>query len=247
MPWVLDLDGVVRLGEQPIDGAAEAVAMLRAAGEEVVFATNNAYRSIRDQEAALDAIGIPAAGDVVGSAQAGASLLQPGERVLVVGGPGLLEEVEARGCEIVEDGPCDAVISGLDRQFHYDHLRRAGLAIRAGARWVLTNPDPTFPTPHGLEPGAGALGAAIRAVGGIDPLIGGKPEGAMVGLIRDRLGGGGIVVGDRADTDGVFATALGYRFALVFSGVTTRADLPVDPEPWLAADDLIEVVRRALD
>lgn len=246
MPWVLDLDGVIRLGEQPIDGAAEAVAMLRAAGEEVVFATNNAYRSIRDQEAALAEIGIRADGAVVGAAQAGASLLEPDDRVLVVGGPGLLEEVEARGCTLVEDGPCDAVISGLDRHFDYDALRRAGLAIRGGARWVLTNPDPTFPTPHGLEPGAGALGAAIRAAGGVDPLIGGKPEGAMVGLIRDRLGGEGIVVGDRVDTDGRFAAALGYRFALVLSGVTTGSDLPVDPEPWLVADDLLEVVRTVL-
>jgi 4-nitrophenyl phosphatase len=246
MPWVLDLDGVIRLGEQPIDGAAEAVAMLRAAGEEVVFATNNAYRSIRDQEAALDAIGIPAAGAVVGAAQAGASLLEPGERVLVVGGPGLIEEVEARGCTIVDDGPCDAVISGLDRQFHYDGLRRAGLAIRGGARWVLTNPDPTFPTPHGLEPGAGAIGAAIRAAGGVEPIIGGKPEGAMVGLLQERLGDDGIVVGDRVDTDGLFAAALGYRFALVLTGVTTRSDLPVSPEPWLVADDLLTVVRGFL-
>ena len=246
MPWVLDLDGVIRLGEEPIAGAAEAVDMLRAAGEDVVFATNNAYRSIRDQEASLEAMGIPAGGAVVGAAQAGASLLDPGERVLVVGGPGLLEEVEARGCTVVEEGPCDVVISGLDRRFHYDGLRRAGLAIRGGARWVLTNPDPTFPTPHGLEPGAGAIGAAIRAAGGVEPEIGGKPEGAMVGLLRDRLGPDGIVVGDRIDTDGLFACALGYRFALVLSGVVTRADLPVDPEPWMVADDLLQVVQRFL-
>jgi glycerol 3-phosphatase-2 len=246
VPWVLDLDGVIRLGAEPIAGAAEAVAMLRGAGEEVVFATNNAYRSIRDQEASLEAMGIPAAGAVVGAAQAGASLLHPGERVLVVGGPGLLEEVEARGCTVVHEGPCDAVISGLDRRFDYDGLRRAGLAIRGGARWVLTNPDQTFPTPNGLEPGAGAIGAAIRAAGGVEPQIGGKPEGAMVGLLRDRLGEDGIVVGDRMDTDGLFAAALGYRFALVLSGVITRVDLPVDPRPWIVADDLLEVVQRTL-
>ena len=246
MPWVLDLDGVIRLGEQPIAGAAAAVALLRDAGEEVVFATNNAYRSIRDQEASLEAMGIPAAGAVVGAAQAGASLLHAGERVLVVGGPGLVEEVQARGCTLVDDGPCDAVISGLHRQFHYDDLRRAGLAIRGGARWILTNPDPTFPTPHGLEPGAGSIGAAIRAASGSDPEIGGKPEGAMVGLLRERLGDDGIVVGDRADTDGLFAVALGYRFALVLSGVTTAGDLPVEPEPWAVADDLLQLVERLL-
>lgn len=246
MPWVLDLDGVIRLGDEPIAGAAEAVALLRAAGEEVVFATNNAYRRIRDQEASLEAMGIPAHGAVVGAAEAGARLLVPGERVLVVGGPGLREEVEARGCVLVEDGPCDAVISGLDREFSYDALRRAGTAIHAGARWVLTNPDPTFPTPQGLEPGAGAIGAAIEAVGGVAPEIGGKPEGAMVALLRERLGGEGIVVGDRCDTDGRFADALGYRFALVLSGVTTRDDLPVEPEPWAVEDDLLALVRRVL-
>lgn len=246
MPWVLDLDGVIRLGSEPVPGAAEAVARLRAAGEEVVFATNNAYRTIADQEADLAAIGIPAAGAVVGSAQAGASLLDPGERVLVVGGPGLLHEVRARGCEVVDDGPCDAVISGLDRAFDYERLRRAGLAIRAGARWILTNPDTTFPTPHGLEPGAGSIGAAIRAAGGVEPRIGGKPEGAMVDLLRDRLGPEGIVVGDRADTDGRFAVALGYRFSLVLTGVTSAADLPVEPQPWRVDADLLAVVTAVV-
>lgn len=242
-PWIVDLDGVVRLGEAPIAGSAEAVAELRAAGHQVVFATNNAYRRIADQEASLEAMGIPAAGAVVGAAEAGARLLAPGERVLVVGGPGLREEVARRGCEVVDGGPCDAVISGLDTELRYESLRRATLAIRAGARWVLTNPDLTFPTPSGLEPGAGAIGAAIAAATGVVPEIGGKPEGAMVGLLRERLGDDGVVVGDRVDTDGRFAAALGYRFALVLSGVTTVGDLPVDPEPWAVAPDLLALVR----
>ncbi len=246
MPWVLDLDGVVRLGSQPVPGAAEAVARLRAAGEEVVFATNNAYARIGDQEAALEEMGIPARGAVVGAAVAGASLLEPDERVLVVGGPGLHEAVADRGCAVVDEGPCDAVISGLDRHLTYEHLRRAGLAIRGGARWILTNPDVTFPTPHGLEPGAGAIGAAIRAAGGVEPLVGGKPEGAMVGMLRDRLGDSGTVVGDRDDTDGALARAMGWRFALVLSGVTTAEDLPVEPAPDVVADDLASLVEQTL-
>jgi hypothetical protein len=133
--------------------------------------------------------------------------------------------------EIVADGPCDAVISGLDRELDYDALRRAGLAIRAGARWVLTNPDPTFPTPHGLEPGAGAIGAAIRAAGGRARRSAGKPKGADGRAAAGAARGRGIVVGDRADTDGRLRPALGYRFALVLSGVTTAATCPVEPEP----------------
>jgi 4-nitrophenyl phosphatase len=246
MAWVLDLDGVVWLGSEVIPGAAHAVGLLREAGEEVVFVTNNAFARVCEQEAKLAAFGIDAAGCVVTSAQAGAQLLDPAWRVFVVGGPGLREEVEARGCTIVDGPGCDAVISGLDRGLTYEALRIATLAIRRGARWVLTNPDRTFPTPHGLEPGAGAIGAAIRAATDAEPDVGGKPEGAMVDLLRRRLGEQGTVVGDRADTDGRFATALGYRFGLVLSGVTQRADLPVDPAPFAVADDLLALVRAAV-
>lgn len=238
MVWVIDLDGVVWLGGEPIAGSADAVATLRARGEEVVFATNNAYDRIADHEAKLERVGIPAVGAVVSAAQAGAALLEPGERVFVVGGPGLREEVTRRRCVIVDQPECDAVISGLDRELTYEKLRTATLAIRRGARYVLTNPDVTFPTPHGLEPGAGAIGAALVAAGGVEPMIGGKPEGAMVDMIRARHGDVGIVVGDRADTDGRFAVALGYQFALVLSGVTKPGDLPVSPSPSAVAADL---------
>ena len=246
MPWVLDLDGVVWLGNQVIPGAADAVDELRAAGEEVVFVTNNAYAPVSDREQKLAGFGIDAAGCVLTAAQAGARLLDPSWDVLVVGGPGLREEVARRGCTMVDGPACDAVITGLDRELTYEALRVATLAIRGGARWVLTNPDRTFPTPHGLEPGAGSIGAAIRAATDVEPHIGGKPEGAMVDLVLERLGPDGIVVGDRADTDGLFASALGYRFGLVFSGVTTPADLPVVPEPFAVAEDLRTLVRATL-
>ena len=247
MPWVLDLDGVIWLGGDPVPGGAEAVALLRAAGETVVFVTNNASARVVEQEAKLAGMGIGAAGAVVTSAQAGASLLTPGERVFVIGGPGLQEEVARRGCRLVDGPGCDVVISGLDRDLTYDALRTATLAIRAGARWVLTNEDVTFPTPHGLEPGAGAIGAALHAATGAEPVVAGKPHQPMAALVRERLGPDGIVVGDRPDTDGAFAGALGYRFALVLTGVTRREDLPVHPSPALVAEDLLALVRSQLD
>ena len=55
----------------------------------------------------------------------------------------------------------------------------------------------------------------------------------------------GVAVGDRADTDGRFARALGYRFGLVLTGVTTAADLPVDPAPDAVAADLAALVEHA--
>lgn len=245
MVWVIDLDGVMWLGSEPIRGSAEAIDGLRRSGVDVLFVTNNSSATIAQHEAKLARHGVDAAGAVLSSALAAAELVSPGERVLVVGGPGLREAVAGRGCELVH-GPddVDVVVSGMDRELTYETLRVAGLALRRGARYVLTNPDATYPTPHGLEPGAGALGAALRTAGGVEPRVAGKPEGSMVDLVRRRYGAEGVVVGDRPDTDGRFAAALGYRFGLVLSGVTTEADLPVEPTPWCVADDLGTLVER---
>lgn len=245
MPWALDLDGVVWLGDQPIPGAAEAVARLRAAGEDVVFCTNLSSRPVAEAEAQLARYGIPADGAVVTSAMAAAGLVEAGERVLLCAGPGVEEQLRVRGVEVVLDGPADAVVVGLHTDFDYEALRRASAAIRGGARFIATNTDPTFPTPEGLLPGGGALVAAVAVASGIDPVVAGKPNGPMADLVRARLGPEGVMVGDRDDTDGAFARTLGYRFALVLSGSTPSGE-GLDHPPDLVAADLAAAVDQLL-
>ena len=244
MGWVLDLDGVVRLGPRAVPGAARAIARLLDAGEDVLFVTNSAYRSVAEVEAELGAHGIDARGRVLTSAVAAASLVQPGERVQCCGGPGLRTELLARGARVVDDDGAlvDAVVVGYDPAFDYTALTRAMRAIRAGARFVAANQDATYPTDEGLLPGNGAIVAAIETASGVAPVVAGKPHPPMLGLVRDRLGPAGTLVGDRPDTDGAFARALGYRFVLVLTGVTSAADLPVQPEPAVVAPDLVAVV-----
>lgn len=223
-----DLDGVVWLAHRPIPGSAAAIERLRASGRRVLFVTNNSMSTVAEQEAALAAVGIPATGDVVSSAMAGGSLVQPGERVLVAGGPGVVEAVEARGAVAVHNdggrelGRFDAVVVGLHRDFDYDRLRSAAAAVMDGARLIGTNGDTTYPTPTGLEPGGGSLLAAVASVAGVEPTIAGKPHSPMAALIHDVVGDRPmLMVGDRADTDGAFAETLGCPFALVATGVTT--------------------------
>lgn len=247
-----DLDGVVWLDRAPIPGAPEAIARLRASGRRVLFVTNNSMSLVADQEAALAAIGVPATGDVVTSAQAAASLVGHDERVLVAGAAGVAEAVEARGATVVVDGPADAVVVGLHRDFDFGRLHAASAAIRAGARFVATNDDATFPTPDGLTPGAGALVAAIAVAAGATPTIAGKPYAPMASLVAARCGAGyaprrAIVVGDRPSTDGLFARTVGCRFAMVRSGVTPAgAAFDADVEPDLDVADLAAVADRLL-
>ena len=249
MAWVLDLDGVVWRGDQPIDGAAWAVARLRASGQRVLFVTNNALPT-RDQVAAkLARQGIEAGDDLITSPMAAASLIQPGQRALVCAGAGVAEALAARGVETVDasvadPGPVDAVVVGLHLEFDYRRLDVAARSARAGARLIATNDDTTYPGEHGLSPGAGSLLAAVATASGATPVIAGKPYAPMVSLVQAVAGRDGVAVGDRADTDGRFARALGYQFGLVLTGVTTAADLPVDPAPDHTAADLATLVDQ---
>ena len=242
MTWVLDLDGVVWLGDEPIPGAADAVARLRARGERVLFATNNSSAVLGDQEAKLERMGIPADGDVLTAAAAAARLVQPGERALVAGGPGIVEALVARGASPVRDGDADVVVVGFHRDFDYERMRVAVRAIQRGARLIATNDDATYPTPDGPIPGGGAIVAAIAYASGVRPVVAGKPHEPMADLVRAVGGDAGTVVGDRPETDGGFARTLGYAFALVLSGVTHEDDLPVAPDPDVVAATLAALV-----
>jgi 4-nitrophenyl phosphatase len=242
--WVFDLDGVIWRGRQEVPGAAAAVAEVLARGEPVLFVTNMSGNAATAVEERLAGMGIDARGRVVTSAMAAARLVEPGEKVVACAGRGVVEELERRGAVVVDGGAADAVIVGYHREFDYERLTTAMRAVRAGARLIGTNDDATYPTDEGLLPGNGSLLAAVATASGATPVIAGKPHAPMAALVRDRAGATGVVVGDRPDTDGVFARALGYRFVLVLSGVTGPEDLPVDPTPDLVAEDAADAVRR---
>jgi HAD superfamily hydrolase (TIGR01450 family) len=243
MTWILDLDGVVWLADQRIPGSAEAVAALRQRGERVVLVTNNSSLTVAEYVAKLEHMGVPTdAADLITSAQATATLVKPGERVMVSAGPGAREALAERGAVLVEEGPADVVVVGWTRDFDYGTLTRAMRTVRAGARLIGTNEDPTYPSADGLLPGGGSLVMAVAYSSGVEATFAGKPHQPMVDAVTARFGKIDFLVGDQPRTDGALARALGARFILVLSGVTAEGDLPVDPEPDAVAPDLAAVV-----
>lgn len=244
MGWVFDLDGVIWLGDEPVAGSAQAVGTLLAGGADVLFVTNMSAVPASEVELKLARHGIDGRGRVVTSADAVATLVEPGERVLLCAGAGVREALEARGAEVVTEGRVDAVVVGWHPTFDYAAMVAASRAVWSGARLLATNADTTYPTAEGLLPGGGAILASIATATGVTPTIAGKPHAPIVDLVRHRLGPNGVMVGDRVDTDGAFARALGYRFALVLSGVTTAADLPVHPEPDVIVENAAAAVRE---
>jgi glycerol-1-phosphatase len=251
---VFDLDGVVYLGDEVVPAAPAALDQVRGLGVRVAFVTNNSYRPPDLVVEKLNRLGVKAAsGEVLTSAQAAVRLLGgpeglAGVTVMVVGGPGLRQALEAAGARLVDGAAwrdTEVVAVGFDPDLTYAKVRDATLAIRAGARFVGSNPDTTLPAPDGLWPGAGATLALLRASTGARPEVAGKPERALLEEAAAAIGPGPyLMVGDRADTDLDGAHRLGWSTALVLSGVTRLADLP-DLE--IAPDHLLRDVGGLLD
>lgn len=242
--FVCDLDGTVWLGGAAIPGVAEAIATARSVGHRFLFATNNSTATIAEIEAELAAIGI--SGAVVSSAGATATLVAAGERVFVIGGPGLHDAISRVGALVVADPPFDVVAVGRDTSLTFADLVTANAAIRAGARFLASNTDPTFPTPSGPEPGGGVIVAAVALASGVAPQVAGKPFLPMAAAIKTALGSDvsrAIVVGDVAATDGLLADRLGAPFALVLSG-TTKTAAGIDPPPAFVVPDLAALLSE---
>ena len=246
---MIDVDGVLLLGGDPIPGAGDALESLSGAGLRLFVATNNSTRTREEVARRIaERLGYEFdAADVVTSAIAAASLLDEGDDpVLAVGEPGLRSTLETSGRAVTEDSTAaSTVVVGLDRSFGYETMSRAAAAVRRGARFVATNDDATFPTPAGLEPGAGSIVAAIATAGGRDPERAGKPHPPMVRAISAMLGPGPTwVVGDRPETDLALAHAAGWRPILALTGVTD--DPETVPSEWEAehvVDSIADLAR----
>lgn len=248
--FLVDLDGVLVRGSQPLPGAVESFSRLKALGRAIVF-SNNSARSRRAFAARLRGIGFPIEPkEVVNSAYVAArhllELAGP-TGVFMIGEEGLEEELQLAGHRLVGPEEARFLVVGMDRQLTYEKLAQALRALRQGARFIAANADPTYPTLEGEVPGAGAIVGAIRGMGFPPEEVVGKPSSiafrvalaaAGVGTPRDCL-----VIGDRLETDILGAREAGLDSALVLSGVTSREELEKSPirPTWVAAS-LAELV-----
>jgi 4-nitrophenyl phosphatase len=242
---ILDMDGVIWRGSQPIGDLPAIFDRFSRLGCRVTLATNNATLSIAQYQDKLAGLGLHLeAWQIVNSSHATGRFLQTqfpqGGRVHVVGELGLIQTLAEYNFHPADEDVL-AVVVGLDRQLTYDTLTQAALLIRAGALFVGTNPDRTYPAPNGQVPGAGAILAALQAATDVEPVIVGKPSPEMYRLALDRLGvpaSETLVVGDRLETDIAGAQAIGCRTALVLSGVSTAAQASAwKPAPdWVLPD-----------
>lgn len=246
---LIDLDGVVWIGREPVPGSPEALRALLGAGKRIVFVTNNPGRPPAAYADRLRELGVEAGEERIVTAGMVAARLAgeaagPGGSAFVIGAPALQEMVAAAGVRLLEGEEAwgaDAIVVSGHRGFDYAELLTAKRALDRGAALLATSHDPTMPYPGGEVPGTGAVLAAVEVASGRRAEIAGKPERHLFEMAREALGGCERVamVGDRVSSDIAGGKAAGLETVLVLSGATSRAEAEAaDPPPDHVLDDL---------
>jgi HAD superfamily hydrolase (TIGR01457 family) len=250
---LIDLDGVVYTGRDPIPGAERFLNEARRRGLKLLLVTNNSTTSPELVAERLRGMRIEVQPDeILTSAQAAVGYVRrhaaPGATVRIVGEAGLRQAAEEEGLVVVDgEASSEWVIAGLDRAFTYAKLAAATRAIMAGAHFVATNADALLPVEGGqVVPGAGTMIAAIKTATAVEPVVVGKPEPGLFEHGLRRLGDlaphQAAMIGDRLDTDVVGGRRAGLRTILVLSGVTSRAEADAaTPPPDATLPDLASV------
>lgn len=248
-----DLDGTLYVGEDLVPGVAEVVARLRERGVAVYFLSNNSSAWKTDYAAKLDSLGIAAKPkDVILSTDGVIDYLTSvgAEGIYVVGTRAMTDALQSAGFDTDLNDATDAshVVVGFDTELTYEKARRATLAIRGGAEFLLAHPDLVCPTPEGFVPDCGSIGAMIEAASGEPPThTFGKPNTEMIaGILEDR----GwepeevAIVGDRLETEIEMAGRLGCESVCVLTGDATRAAVEQSPAtPTLVTSDVSDLLE----
>jgi HAD superfamily hydrolase (TIGR01450 family) len=252
-----DLDGVVYAGPGALPYAVESLNRAAAEGRRLGFITNNASRTDASVAAHLSELGVPTRPeDVVTSPQAAMKLLveriPAGSTVLVVGGEGLVVEVEKAGFVVTrssQDAPA-AVVQGFAPTVAWTDLAEAAFALalpeeEGGIPWIATNTDWTIPQARGIAPGNGTLVSAVHTAVGRLATVAGKPEAPIFHAAVARFGSAKpLFLGDRLDTDIMGAQAAGIDSAIVLTGIDRPKHIlaaPAHSRPTYILSDLREL------
>ena len=246
---LVDLDGVVWIGREPVPGSAETLRALLAAGKRLVFVTNNPGKPPAAYAERLAALGVEVdEGRIVTAGMVAARLAADaageGGSAFVIGAAPLKEMTAASGLRLVEGKEAweaDAVVVSGHRGFDYEELLAAKRALERGAALLATSRDPTMPYPGGELPGTGAVLAAVETASARRAEIAGKPERHLFEMAREALGDAKRVamVGDRVSSDIAGGKAAGLETILVLSGTTSREEAgAAEPAPDFVLEDL---------
>lgn len=250
--YLFDIDGTLLRPGSTIPGAVEALLALKANGKAIRAVTNNSRMAHHAVAERFRHFGLPLEDDEVFSAlRATARFIaheRPGATVFPFGADGLIYELQEAGLTITDQDSAEYVVAGYYPEINLEAMKQAMRALLNGARFVAVNTDRRYVGEDGPIPGAGAFVAAIERAAGREPdVVVGKPS---VTIVEEAVYSVGLpaqdclFVGDNIETDVLAAHAVGLPALLVWTGVSTPADLAASGvQVAHVADDLHAVAN----
>jgi NagD protein len=249
--WLTDMDGVLIYEGVPIPGADAFIKRLRESERPFLVLTNNSMYTPRDLQARLSRMDLDVPADHIWtSALATAQFLddqRPAGTAYVIGEAGLTTALHDIGYVLTDAEP-DYVVLGETRTYSFEALAKAIRLIKAGARFIATNPDETGPSPEGVLPATGSVAALITRATGREPYYVGKPNPLMMRAGLNTIGAHSetsAMIGDRMDTDVLAGLEAGMETFLVLTGVTEPDKIERFPyRPSTVVNSIADLVER---
>lgn len=247
---LLDLDGVIYVGDSPLAGAIEAVSRLRRAGLRLAFVTNTTRTPHRLLLAKLHAMGLQVQPSelITPAAAAREWIGARGLRPHLVIHPALEEDFAG----LPADGEGEAVVVGdAGDRFSYPVLNRAFRALESGAALLaLANNRAFRDGDGGLSLDAGPFVQALAYAARLEPVVLGKPATEFFAAALAAIccaANEAVMIGDDVESDVGGAMAAGLRGVLVRTGkYQPGAETRIDPPPSAVCDDLPAAVELLL-
>lgn len=231
--FLLDMDGTVNLGYDPIDGAKEFLETLKVQGKKHIFLTNNSSKSASDYVEKMSSLGFPCESENVFTSGMAAGMFleenKKGSKIYVCGTESLKNELINYDVDISETGEgADTVLLGYDTELDYKKIRTVCDLLDAGADYYATNIDMVCPIEGGRYlPDCGSFADMFEQAVKRRPRFLGKPDRTMIDIIAKAEGvpyENIAMVGDRIYTDVKTGINAGVTSILVLSGETTMED-----------------------
>lgn len=221
--FLLDLDGVLYVGNQPVPGAIEALNILRERACPIRFISNSTRRSRASVADRLMAMGFSIAEkEIFTPAVAAASMLgRKGKTAFLVTTGDAHRDFEDAGIAVTGDHPDAVVVGDAGDRFTYGLLNHAMRMIFSGAQLIALERDRTWMGADGLMLSAGPFVAALEYATGIEAICIGKPSEGFFSTALVGLGipvSGAAMVGDDIETDIGGAQRCGMQGILVRTG-----------------------------
>jgi len=242
---LLDIDGVLYVGDEPIEGAHHALRELREMAAGVRLVTNTTSRSRREVYDHLSQLGFEISVEEV-LTPAAMALSHCDERgyesVELIVSDGLREDLarfDGRGGgERVQ-----AVILGdVGKRFDSELLNHAFRLIMDGAELVTLQHNRYWRRSDGLALDVGAYAAALEYATRREAVVVGKPaEAFFQSAILDMGLETAVMVGDDVEADVGGAMAAGLAGILVRTGKYRQDALPPEVTPTAIADSIADV------